>query len=191
MHHGDVECLLQTILDIEALRRLDVLQVDTAEGGGDTLHSFAELLRILFSHFNVKHIDTAVNLEEQTFTLHHGLAAHGADVTKSEHSCSVRDHCHQITFVGVLVSIVGILLNLQTGISHARRVGETQVGLCTISLRRLYFDFSRPSTLMIFECGLFRDFYHCVLLYWCNKSPPTIAGILGYKFTDVAREAGH
>ena len=31
VHHWDVECLLQTLFDVEALRRLDVLQVDTAE----------------------------------------------------------------------------------------------------------------------------------------------------------------
>ena len=163
VHHRDVERLLQTILNVETFRGLDILQVDTAEGGGDTLHSLAELLGILFCHFDVKHVDTAIDLEEQTFTLHHGLAAHGADVTKAEYGCTIGDHCHQVTLVGVLVSIVGILLNLQTGISHARRVGETQVGLCTISLRRLYFDFSRSSTLVIFKSGFFRDLYHSVL----------------------------
>ena len=171
MHHRNIEALLQTLFDIEAFWCLDILQVDTTKGGGDTLHGFAELLRILFCHFDIKHVDTTVDLEEQTFTLHHGFAAHGTDVTQAEHGCAVRDHCHQVTLIGVLVGIVGILLNLQTGIGHAGRVGETQVCLCTISLRRLHFDFSRPSTLMIFECGLFRDFYHCVLLYWCYINP--------------------
>ena len=125
VHYGDVESLLQSVLDIEALRRLDVLQVDTAECWGDALHSLAELLGILFGHLDIKHVDTAIYLKQQSFTLHYWLSAQRAYVAESQHSCTVRDYCHQITLVCILIRIIGILLNLQTGVSHSGRVGKT------------------------------------------------------------------
>ena len=122
VHHGDVERLLQALLDIEAFRGLDVLQVDTAEGGGDALHSLAEFLGVFLVHLDIKHIDTAVDLEEQTFSLHHGFAAHGADVAETQHRGAVGYHGHEVALVRVFISIVGVILNLQTGERHAGRI---------------------------------------------------------------------
>ena len=166
VHHGDVEGLLEALLDVEALRGLDILEVDTTKGGSDALYCLAELLGILLGYLDIEYVDTTVDLEEQTFTLHDGLAAHGADVAQTEYGSTVRDNGYQVTLIGVLVSCVGVLLNLQTGIGHAGRIGETQVGLCTISLGGLYFNFSRASALVVFEGRFFRDLYHnfCVLL---------------------------
>ena len=83
MHDGNVEGLLQTFLNIETLRGFDVFQVDTSESGGDTFYCLAELLRILLSNLDIKHIDAAIDLKQQTFSLHHGFAAHGTDVAES------------------------------------------------------------------------------------------------------------
>ena len=80
VHHGDVEGLLQTLLDVEALRSLDVFQVDTTKSGGDTLHSLTEFLRVFFVDFDIKHVNTTVNLEEQSLTFHHGFSAQGTDI---------------------------------------------------------------------------------------------------------------
>ena len=43
---GDVELLLQPVLDLEAARRGDVLEVDPAEAGRDRLHGRDDLVRI-------------------------------------------------------------------------------------------------------------------------------------------------
>ena len=83
VHHGDVEGLLQTLFDVEALWSLNVLKVDAAEGRRNLLYCLAELLRIFLGNLDVEHIDAAVYLKEQAFALHHGLAAHRADVAKS------------------------------------------------------------------------------------------------------------
>ena len=125
MHHGDVERFLQTILNIEALRSLDILQVDTAEGRGDLLHCFAELLGVFFIHLNIEDVNTAVDLEKQSFSFHHGLTAHGTDVTQSEYGCTVTDDCHQITFIGIFVCSVGVLLYLKTREGYTWRIGQT------------------------------------------------------------------
>ena len=123
VHHGYVECLLQSVLDIEALRGFDILQVNTAKGGGDTLYSLAELLRILLGYLDIENVDTTINLKQQSLTFHYRLAAQGTNVAQSQHSCTVRDNCYQITLVGVFVSIVGVLLNFQTRICYSWRVG--------------------------------------------------------------------
>ena len=112
VHYGDVERTLQTVFDVEALRGLDVLQIDTAKGRRNALHGLAELLGILFVDFDVEHVDTTVYLEEQTLAFHDGLAAHGTNVAESQHRRAVRDDGHEVALVCVLVGVVGILLNL-------------------------------------------------------------------------------
>ena len=74
VHHRDVEALLQTLLNVETLWRLDILKVDTAEGGGDALHSLAELLRVVLVDLNIEDVNAAIDFEEQSLTLHDRLA---------------------------------------------------------------------------------------------------------------------
>ena len=83
VHDGNVEGALQTLLYVETLRGFDVLKIDAAECRGNFLHSLAELLRVFFCHLYIENVNASVNLEEQAFALHHGLAAHRADVAKS------------------------------------------------------------------------------------------------------------
>ena len=83
VHHGDVEGLLQTLFDVEALGCLDVLKVDAAEGGRNLLYCLAELLRIFLGYLDVEHIDAAVYLKEQAFAFHNWLAAHRSNVAKT------------------------------------------------------------------------------------------------------------
>ena len=83
VHHGDVESLLQTFLDIEALWRLDVLKVDATECRRNLLYSLAELLGVFLVNLYVEYVDASVNLEEQALALHNRLTAHSADVTQS------------------------------------------------------------------------------------------------------------
>ena len=124
MHHGDIEVLLQTLLDIEAFRSLDVFKVNTAKSRCDTLYCLTEFYGILLVDFDIEDIDSAVNLEEQTFAFHYGLTAHGTNITKSEHGGTIRDNGHQIAFVRIAVGIIRVGLNFQTRICHAWRVGQ-------------------------------------------------------------------
>ena len=83
VHHGDVEGLLQTLFDVEALRSFNVLKVDAAEGRCNLLYSLAELLRIFLCNLDVEHIDTAIYLKEQALAFHNWLAAHRSNVAKT------------------------------------------------------------------------------------------------------------
>ena len=64
MHHRDVESLLQTLFDVEALRSLDVLQVDTTERWSNALYNFTEFFWVFFVNLDIKDIDSTINLEE-------------------------------------------------------------------------------------------------------------------------------
>ena len=119
MHHRDVEGLLQTLFDVEALRRLDILQVDTTESRCNLLNGLAEFLWIFLIDFDIENIHSTINLEQQSFTFHYWLTAHRADVAKSEHSSTVTDHSYQVTLVCVFVNFVWVLLNLQAWESYA------------------------------------------------------------------------
>ena len=123
VHDGDVEGALQAILDIETLRSLDVLEVDTSEGRSDALYCLTEFLRVFFCHLDIEDVNTTIDFEEQTLTLHDGFAAHGTDITKSEYGSTVGDDSYQIALVRVFVCIVGIFLYFQTGVGDTGRVG--------------------------------------------------------------------
>ena len=84
-----------------------------------------EFHRVFLVHLDVENVDAAINLEQQPLALHDGLAAHGADVAQAQNGCSVGNDSHQIPLVRIFVDVVGVLLNLQTRVGHARRIGET------------------------------------------------------------------
>ena len=89
VHDGDVEGFLQALLNVEALRRLDVLQVNTAKSGSDALYGLAELLRVFLVDLDIEDVDAAIDFEEQSFTFHHRLAAHGTNIAQTQYCCTV------------------------------------------------------------------------------------------------------
>ena len=89
VHHGDVERFLQAFFDIEALRCLDVLKVDTSEGRSNALNSLAELLGVFLCYLDIKHVDTTIYLKEQSFSLHNGLTAKCANIAQTQYCCTV------------------------------------------------------------------------------------------------------
>ena len=89
VHHGDVEFRLQALLDLEAFRSLDVLQVDASEGGGDGLHRLDEFVRVFLVYLDVEHVDASENLKQQALALHNGLSGQGADVAQAQHGRTI------------------------------------------------------------------------------------------------------
>ena len=124
VHHGNIKGTLQTFLNVKTLRSLNIFEVNTAEGWCNLLNSLAELLRILFCHLDVEHIDTTVNLEQQTFTLHNGFSAHRTNVAKTENGCTIGNDSDQIAFICIFISIVWVLLDFKTWIGHTWRIGQ-------------------------------------------------------------------
>ena len=63
VHDGDIQLVLQASLDLETLRCLDILQVDSSERGRDRLHGLDKLLRIFLVHFDIEYVDARKYLE--------------------------------------------------------------------------------------------------------------------------------
>ena len=149
VHYRDIESSFQALLDVETLRRLDVLQVDSTECRSYFLYGFAELFWVFLIDFYIEDIHTAVNLEKQSLTFHHWLSAHGTDVAKSEHCCTITDNSNQVTLVSILVCIVWVLLDLKTWECHTRRVSKAQIRLCVIRFCWLNLNLARTASLVI------------------------------------------
>ena len=122
VHDGNVEGLLQTLLDIETLRSLDVFEVNTTKGGSNALNGLAELLRVFLVDLDIENVDATIDLEEQSLTFHDGLAAHGANIAQTQYCRTVGDNSHEVALVCILIRIVGVLLDFQTGVGDARRI---------------------------------------------------------------------
>ena len=124
VHHGDVQLFTQPAVDFEALRSLDVFEVDAAEGRGDGLNRADERFGVGLIDFDVESVDVCERLEQHAFAFHHGLACQSADITQSEDGGAVRNDCYQIAFVGVAIHVVGIGLDGAARGCDAGRIGQ-------------------------------------------------------------------
>src|SRR5215467_602990 len=143
--------LAQSFFDIETIRGFDVLQIDPAKGGLEQLTELDDLVRIVRVHFDVEYIHIGEPLEEDGFSLHHRLAGKGSDIAQSKHCRPVAQHGHKIAAARVLERVLRILLNLQTGFRHARRIRQTQITLGSTRFGRCDFDFSRAGSQVIIQ----------------------------------------
>ena len=100
---GDVEQLLQLLLDDEAVRRLDVLQVDAAEARAQIAHAVDDRVDVGGVDQDVDGVDVGEALEQRALALHHGLRRLGAEIAEAQDRRAVGDHRHQVALVGVVV----------------------------------------------------------------------------------------
>ena len=151
VEHRDRQPGPQLLLDVEAGRRADVLEVDAAEGrleGGDDVD---QAIDVLLGDLEIEHVDVGELLEQAGLALHHRLAGGRADVAQAEHGGAVRDHRDQIAARGVLPRRVGVAGDLEARLGHARRVGQRQVPLADQGLRRHDLDLSAAAAAVILE----------------------------------------
>jgi hypothetical protein len=126
---GDVEQLFELLLDDEAVRRLDVLEVDAAEGGAQIAHAIDDGIDIRAVDQDVDGIDVGKTLEQRALALHHGLGRLRAEVAEAEDRRAVGDDGHHVALVGVVVGELGIAGDGEHRHRHARRIGERQIAL--------------------------------------------------------------
>ena len=124
---GDLHPRLELLLDVEALGRLDVLEVDAAERRLEAGDAFDELVGVLLVDFDVERVDVRELLEEDALAFHDGLGAQRADVAEAEHGGSVGHDGDAVSLPGVFVDELGIARDLQAGLGHAGRVGKGEI----------------------------------------------------------------
>ena len=129
MEHRNVHQLAQPLLDDEALRRLDVLEVDAAPAGAEQLHAIDDLLGVLGRHFEVDGIDVGEALEQDRLAFHHRLGRERAAVAEAEDGGAVGDDGDEVAFDRVVVGLGRIVGDGEHRDGDAGRIGQRQIAL--------------------------------------------------------------
>ena len=153
----DVHQFAELLLDDEALRRLDILEVDAAEGGAEVSHRRDEGVRVLGIDLKVDRIDVGEALEQHRLAFHHGLRRQGPEIAEAEDGGAVGDHRHHVALGGVVVGAGRILGDGLHRHGDARRIGERQVALRRHGLGRHDLELAGPALRVELERFLVRD----------------------------------
>ena len=123
MEDRDVHQLAQPALDDEAVRRLDVLEIDTAEGRAEIAHSVDEGVDVLRVDFEVDGIDVGEALEEHRLAFHHRLGGERPEIAEAEDGGTVGDHGDEVAASRVVEGFLGVLGDRLDRHGNAGRVG--------------------------------------------------------------------
>ena len=143
VHDGDFHSLPKLMLDLEALRGLDILEVDCAEGrleGGDGVD---KPIRVGGGHLDVENVDPREFLEKNRLAFHHRLRGERPDVAEAQDRGPVRDDADKVCARGQprRRRIVGYDCLASEG--DAGRISERQVALRGKRLGRRYCELTR------------------------------------------------
>ena len=89
MHHGNIQLLLQTALNLKAFRRLNILQINAAKSRCNRFDCLNESIRIVFIDFYIKCVYSCIYFEQEAFPLHDRFSAHGTNVTQAQYCSSI------------------------------------------------------------------------------------------------------
>ena len=129
---------MQRLFDVETLRRLDVLEVDSAEGRLQNLAGADDFVGVLGVQLDVEDVDIGEALEEDRLAFHHRLARQRTDISEPEHRRAIRYHADQIALRRIFVGEAGIAFDLQARNGNARSVSEAEIPLGAACLGRRY-----------------------------------------------------
>ena len=153
VEHRDLHPLAKLALDVEALRRLDVLEVDAAEGGLERGDDVDELVGVALGELDVEDVDAGEFLEEDALAFHHRLGGERADGAQPEDRGAVGDDRDHVAARREAARLPGVLDDRLARRGHARRVREREVALREQRLGRGDFDLSGDREAMIVERG--------------------------------------
>ena len=142
VEYEDVALFLQLLLDFEAARSRDVLEVDATEGACEQRNRVDDGVYILRTDAERNRVDATELLKQYTLAFHDRHAGLRADITESEDRGTIRHDRDRVPAAGQLPLLLRILLDLLADRSHARCVGEGQrLGAVDLRARR-HLDFT-------------------------------------------------
>ena len=150
--HRDLHPRLELCLDLEALRTLDVLEIDAAECRLQRRDRLDHALDGVGGDFDVEHVDAGEFLEQNRLALHHRFRRQRPDIAEAENRGAVRDHGDQIGADRQRGRLGGIGGNRRAGGRDPRRIGQRQVALIGERLDRLDLKLARPRQAVISQC---------------------------------------
>ena len=120
---GDAQRAAQRLLDVEAVGRPNVLEVDAADRRLEELAEADDVVRVLRAHLEVEDVEVGELLEEVPLALHDRFRRERAHVAEAEHGGAVGDDGDEVALGRVAVGVLGVVLDLKAGLGNARRVG--------------------------------------------------------------------
>src|SRR5699024_2291289 len=127
VEHRHVQLFAQPVLDLEAARGGDVLEVDAGEHRGDDLHRPNDLVHVLGVQADRERVDPGEPLEQGRFALHHRQCGGSADVAEPEHRRPVGDHSDRVALDGQPDGVLRVRGELLTDPAHTRGVDQGEV----------------------------------------------------------------
>ena len=171
----DVHPRAQLGFDFEALRRLDVFEVDRAKGRLKGGHDFDEFVRIRLIDLDVEHVNASELLEQDRLALHHRLAGQGPDIAQAEHGGAVGDHRNEVATGGVFIGSVGIGDDLLACGGDTGGIGECEIALGGHALGGFDAQFSGARQTMIIQRGFAEILVHLRPPPWPLAAPLLLA----------------
>ena len=162
MHHRDRKLFLEAFLDFETFGSLDIFEVNTPECRRNIFHGFDKLIYIGSTDLDIEDVNIGKRFEQQTFTFHYRFSGQSADITQSEHGCTIRYHRDEITFCGIFIGVFGIFFDCQTRLCDSRRISQCQIVLGTVGFCRDHLDFTGTSLSVITQSFFNFVFFVCV-----------------------------
>ena len=153
MENRNLHPFAQFFLDVEALRRLDVFKIDTAESRLQRGDDFDQHVRIALLDFDVEHVNIGELLEQHALAFHHRLGCQRADRAKAKHGGAIGDDADQIGARSQRADFSRIGDDFLTGCSDARRIRHRQIVLVGQLLGRLNRNLARLGVTVIVEGG--------------------------------------
>ena len=133
VEHRDLHPLAELLLHVEALGRLDVLEVDPAERRLERGDDLDQPGRIALVDFDVEAVDAGELLEQHCLAFHHRLRGERTDRAEAEHRGSVGDDADQVAARGEVARLGSVADDFVARGCNARRVGKTEVVLCAMT----------------------------------------------------------
>src|SRR5258707_7523057 len=100
----DVKQLAKTLLDDEALRRLDIFEIDATEAGSQEAHTVDELVDVPCVDLKVDAVDVGEALEKNSLALHDRLCRQRPQIAQAQYRCAVRYDGNQVALGCVVVN---------------------------------------------------------------------------------------
>ena len=157
MKNRNIHQFAQALFDDETFRRLDVFEIDAAEGRSEVAHGVDEFFRVFGPDFEIDGIDIRETLEQDALALHDRLGRQGPEIAQAENGGAIGDDRDQIALDGVVIGFGGIVGDRMDRHGDAGRIGQRKIALGRHRFGGHDLEFSGPSARMELQRFLLRE----------------------------------
>ena len=129
MKNRNVHQLAQPLFDDEAVRRLDVFQINATKGRAQIAHGANELIDVAGVDFQINAVHVGKALEENRLAFHHGLRGKRPQIAEPEDGRAIGNDGDHVAFDCVVIGAVRVFGDGTHRHGNARRIGERQIAL--------------------------------------------------------------